>query len=70
MGEMVGPQVVRVEFEYADGSIKKLTGDSAVTWLEDVCNVLAAAQLRYGRSQIAEYPWVWTNKADETRHVS
>jgi len=48
--------IVRVEFEYADGSIQRLSGPPAEAWLEDVNNVMATWQLRYGqRGEI--YPW-------------
>ncbi len=62
--------IVRVEFEYEDGRVQTLTGDSAVAWIKDINNVLVGSQLRYGRSQVGDYPWVWAYKTDETRHVS
>lgn len=49
--------IVRVELEYADGSIQRLVGPPAEAWLEDVNNVVAAAHIRYSRSQMGEYPW-------------
>ena len=55
-------KIVRVEMEYADGAIQRLTGPPAEAWLEDINNVLAAAQIRYGQSQIETYPWQWTPK--------
>jgi hypothetical protein len=52
--------IVRVEFEYADGRIQRLTGKDAERWLTEVNGVVGAAQLRYGQPQISEYPWTWT----------
>lgn len=59
--------IVRVEFEYADGSIQRLTGPPAEAWLEDVNNVIAAAHIRYSRSQMGDYPWEWTDRVSEDR---
>ena len=53
-------KIVRVEMEYADGAIQRLEGPPAEAWLEDMNSVLAAAQIRYGQSQIEIYPWQWT----------
>lgn len=59
--------IVRVEFEYADGSIQRLTGPPAEAWLEDVNNVIALTHIRYSRSPIEEYPWEWSKRATEKK---
>jgi len=56
--------IVRVEFEYADGTIQRLTGPPAEAWLEDMNNVLAVTQIRSGQPRAETYPWVWSTKAD------
>ena len=57
--------LIRVEMEFADGTIRKLEGPPAAAWLEDVDNVVMAAHIRYGRTQIETYPWEETTKEKE-----
>ena len=48
---------IRVEFEYVDGRIQRLTGQAAEDWVKDVNGVLAAQAIRYGQTQTKEHPW-------------
>lgn len=57
--------LVRVEMEYADGTIQRLTGPPAEAWLEDVNSVIALASIRYGSPPLDKYPWEWTDKKTE-----
>lgn len=61
--ELTNP-CVRVEFEYEDGRIQRLTGSAAEKWLKDVNGVLAAQQIRYGCPQVPDYPWEFSKKGD------
>ena len=54
--------IVRVELEYADGSIQRLVGPPAEAWLEDVNNIIGAAHIRYSRSQMGVHPWEWSQR--------
>jgi hypothetical protein len=60
-------QMVRVEFEYADGSIQRLIGPPAEAWLEDVNNVIALTHIRYGKGPMNDYPWEWTDRISEDK---
>lgn len=52
-----GP-LVRVELEYADGSVQRLTGPPADAWLEDLNNVTAFHHIRTGHSPMrTDYKW-------------
>lgn len=52
-----GP-LVRVELEFADGSIQRLTGPPADAWLEDVNNIVALQHIRSGSKPLREdYKW-------------
>jgi hypothetical protein len=63
--EKVNP-CIRVEFEYQDGRIQRLTGTAAEKWLKDVNGVLAAQAIRYGQTQILhDHPWEFSRKDDQ-----
>lgn len=53
---------VRVEFEYEDGRIQRLTGDDAKLWMEEVNNVIGLAHLRYSTPPLSDHPWEWDQK--------
>ena len=55
---------VKIEFEYEDGRIQRLTGQAAEDWLKDVNGVLAAQAFRYGCSQTKEHPWAFARRDD------
>ena len=57
--------VVRVEFEYRDGRIQRLTGEAAETWLKAVDNIVANGELKYGQTQMNDHPWEWDRKAGD-----
>ena len=47
---------VRVEFESANGIVRRLTGDEAQRWLKEVNGILAQHSMRYGYTG-GEYAW-------------
>ena len=53
---------IRVEFEYKDGRVQRLTEQDAEDWLKEVNGVVAAQAFRYGQSQMKEHPWVFTRR--------
>jgi len=55
---------VRVEFQYQDGRVQRLTGNAANKWLSNVNGIVSAAQFRYGQSQMKEHPWEFSRKDD------
>lgn len=57
--------MVRVEFEYADGTIQRLVGPPAEQWLDEINAVITFTQVRCGQRQISDFPWEWTHKIDE-----
>lgn len=62
--------LVRIEMEYADGTIQRLTGPPAEHWLKEVNDVIVFTTVRCGQQQISDYDWQWTDrktvrKADE-----
>ena len=59
-------KIVKVEMEYADGSVQRLVGPPAEAWLEDMNNVLAMSQIRCGQPQIETYPWKWTKNNEDS----
>jgi hypothetical protein len=60
----------RVEFEYADGRIQRLTGDAAIAWMKDINGPIIAQALRYSQDQIrSDHPWQWSRRNDETPPV-
>ena len=60
----------RVEFEYADGRIQRLTGDAAIAWMKDINGPIIGAAIRYGQDQIrSDHPWKWTQRDDDTPPV-
>jgi len=61
--EKINP-CIRVEFEYKDGRIQRLTEADAAKWLKDVNGVLAAQQIRYGCPQVPDYPWEISKRED------
>ncbi len=56
---------VRVEFEYADGRIQRLTGDDAKLWMKEVDGVIGMTHLRYSTPPLSDHPWVWLQKPPE-----
>ena len=52
--------LVRVEFEYANGSIQFLTGESADAWLEDVNTAVTASR---STGPLRNYQWEWINRS-------
>ena len=56
--------LVRVEFEYADGRIQRLTGEHAESWAKNVNNIITLAAIRAGSEPMTEHPWVFTHKDD------
>jgi len=61
--------IIKVEFEYADGRVQRLTGTPAQAWLEEVNNIIAQAHIRYSRAPMSEFDWEWTTR-DEMGDVS
>ena len=62
---MSGTALVRVELEFADGTIKRLTGQDAERWLEKVNNVVVGVEPRLGCPQIPEFPWeIWRRSTE------
>ena len=55
--------IVRVEFEYADGAIQRLSGPPAEEWLKGVNNNIISNAVRYSEAGISDYPWEWTTKS-------
>lgn len=50
--------LVRVELEFADGSIRRLVGPPADAWLEDLNNITAFHHIRTGCSAMRQdYQW-------------
>ena len=52
---MSGPDCVRVEFEFADGSVKRLTGTAARTWMDEANGNYALADAH--GFVFAKLPW-------------
>lgn len=49
--------IVRVELEYANGSIQRLTGEMAAAWLEAINKAVTASQDQV----MVDYRWEWNN---------
>ena len=56
---------IKVEFEYQDGRVQRLTGSAAERWLKDVNGVLATQAIHYGQSQTHDRPWTFSRKDDD-----
>lgn len=52
-------KIIRIEMEYEDGQVQRLTGADAERWLREVNGILAAQQIRYGRTTLSNYEWEW-----------
>jgi len=55
---------VRVEFEFSDGRIQRLTGQVAEDWINSVNNVLVAQAIRYGQSRVKDYSWECSERGE------
>jgi len=53
---------IRVEFEYEDGRIQRLTGEAAQAWLKNVDNIVGGCEIRYGQTQMNDHPWTFFRK--------
>ena len=56
-------QLVRVEMEFADGKIQRLTGEAAQVWLKDVNGMVDLG--RAHGMHLKEHPWESTHKDNE-----
>lgn len=60
--------VVRVELEFADGTVKRLVGPPAEAWMEDLNNVTAFHHIRTGNSAMSQdYKWEKVTQARRPR---
>lgn len=56
--------MVKIEFEYEDGSVQRLRGPACQQWLQEVNDVIIFTTTRCGQQQLSDYQWEWTHKED------
>lgn len=62
MSEKSGP-CVRVELEYQDGRVQRLTGAAAERWIYHMNALVGSHHVRYGASPIpGDLPWERTHR--------
>jgi hypothetical protein len=56
----VSEKVVRIEMEYADGKVQRLTGPEAERWIGAVNGAVFNEAVRYGTNRFVDFNWEWT----------
>lgn len=58
------PKLIRLEFEYDDGSIQRLTGEEAHRWFREA-NAAVTISTIHGAPFPGDFQWEWVRKPNE-----